>query len=709
MKKLAYFIVALAFFAACKPIQKQETEQRLMYPKTKKVDTVDTYFGTQVADPYRWLENDRSEETKKWVITENKLTQDYLNKIPFRQKIVDRLKKLWNYEKFSAPFKKAGRYFFYKNDGLQNQSVLYYQNGLKDSAKVLIDPNKLSDNGTAALSTISISKDGKYVAYAVAYGGSDWNEIYVRNIETGENTKDHLKWVKFSGIAWFKDGFFYGRYDKPTGSTLSSRNTSQKIYYHQVGTEQSADKLIYKNPENLQRFYSPTVTEDKQFLILYESESTSGNNLLIKNLAFKKAKFVKLDNSFKADFSVIDHKNSQFFILTNYEAPKYRLVVLPENKIELSALKDLITEKEDVLSGADIAGQHLIVEYMHDAQSKVYFYTLKGEQQSELELPGIGSVSGISANKDDNFMFYSFTSFTEPPTIYKYSYASKKSEIFKQPQLDFHPNNYETKQVFYKSKDGTKIPMFITYKKGLKLDGSNPTLLYAYGGFNISLMPSFRIRRLIWLENGYVFAQPNLRGGGEYGEEWHKAGTKLHKQNVFDDFIAAAEYLITNKYTNQKKLTIHGGSNGGLLIGAVTNQRPDLFAVALPAVGVMDMLRYHKFTIGWAWASDYGTSEDSKKMFDYLYSYSPVQNVKANIDYPAILATTGDHDDRVVPAHSFKYIASLQAKYKGTNPVLIRIETMAGHGAGKPTDKQIQEIADIWSFAFYNMGITPKY
>ena len=698
--------MGIAFiFASCKPIAKK---QSMKYPPTKKVDTTDIYFGTKVADPYRWLEDNRSEETKAWVKAENKVTQDYLSKIPMREKIEKRLQKLWNYEKYSSPFKKAGKYFFYKNDGLQNQSVLYVQNSLSDSSKVLLDPNKLSEQGTAALSTVSISDDGKYIAYAVAFGGSDWNEIFVKNIETGELLSDHLKWVKFSGIAWYKNGFFYGRYAKPEGSALSSKNSSQKIYYHQLASEQNTDKLYFESGDEAQRFYSPQTTDDKEFLVLYESESTSGNNLIIKNLKTN-TDFVKLDAGFKADFSVIAHKNKQFYILTNYNSPKYKVVTLPDNKIELSALKDLIPECEDVISGVEMTDKNLVVEFMHDAQSKLVLYSLNGEKENEIKLLGIGSVSNINIGKDDDFMFYTFTSFIYPPTIFKYNFSTKENEVYRQPKLDFNPADYETKQVFYKSKDGTKIPMFITHKKGLKLDGNTPTLLYAYGGFNISLTPSFKIRRLIWLENGYVFAQPNLRGGGEYGEEWHKAGIKMHKQNVFDDFIAAAEYLIDNKYTNPKKLTIHGGSNGGLLIGAVTNQRPDLFAVALPAVGVMDMLRYHKFTIGWAWASDYGTSADSKEMFNYLYAYSPVHNVKEGVKYPAILVTTGDHDDRVVPAHSFKYMANLQAKYKGSNPVLIRIESMAGHGAGKPTEKQIQEIADIWSFAFKNMNVEPNY
>jgi len=705
MRKIVFILGIAIILASCKPIAKKET---MKYPPTKKVDTTDIYFGTKVADPYRWLEDDRSEETKAWVKAENKLTQDYLSKIPMRKKIVKRLQKLWNYEKYSSPFKKAGKYFFYKNDGLQNQSVLYVQNSLSDSAKVLLDPNKLSEQGTAALSSVSISDDGKFVAYAVAFGGSDWNEIFIKNIETGELLGDHLKWVKFSSIAWYKNGFFYGRYAEPKGSALSSKNSSQKIYYHQLASKQSTDKLYFESTEDAQRFYSPQTTDDKEFLVLYESESTSGNNLLIKNLKTNKA-FVKLDAGFNADFSVIAHKNQQFYILTNYNSPKYKVVTMPDNKIELSALKDLIPESEDVISGVELSDKNLVVEFMHDAQSKLVLYSLTGEKEKEIKLPGIGSVSNINIGKGDDFMFYTFTSFIYPPTIFKYSFSSEKNEIYHQPKLDFNPADYETKQVFYKSKDGTEIPMFITHKKGLKLDGNTPTLLYAYGGFNISLTPSFKIRRLIWLENGYVFAQANLRGGGEYGEKWHKAGIKMKKQNVFDDFIAAAEYLIDNKYTNTKKLTIHGGSNGGLLIGAVTNQRPDLFAVALPAVGVMDMLRYHKFTIGWAWASDYGTSADSKEMFNYLYAYSPVHNVKKGIKYPAILVTTGDHDDRVVPAHSFKYIANLQEKYNGNNPVLIRIETMAGHGAGKPTEKQIQEIADIWSFAFKNMNVEPKY
>ena len=705
MKKLFYFLIAVTFFAACKPVAKK---QSYMYPETKKVDTADVYFGTTVEDPYRWLEDDMSGETKTWVDEQNKVTNNFLAQIPFRDKIADRLKTLWNYEKFSAPFKKAGRYFYTKNDGLQNQSVLYYQNSLEDSAIVLIDPNKLSETGTTALSGTSVSDDGKYIAYSISIGGSDWNEIFVKDIETGQDLNDHLKWIKFSSMAWYKDGFFYGRYEKPTGSALSSKNTSQKIYYHKLNTAQSEDELVFENTDNQQRFYSPQVTNDKQFLILYEAESTSGNNLLIKNLTVENAEFVKLDNEFKSDFSVVDHIDGKFYILTNFGAPKYKLVTLEDTKFETSAFTDVLAQKKDVLTGADLVQGKIIAEYMHDAHSILELYNYDGQFDKKIELPGIGSVSQIRSNKTDSFIFYAFTSFTRPTTIFKYSLEDGTNEVYKQPTLDFNPDDYETKQIFYPSRDGTEIPMFITLKKGVELNGELPTLLYAYGGFNISLTPSFSLKRIIWLENGYVYAQPNIRGGGEYGEKWHKAGTLLQKQNVFDDFIAAAEYLISEKYTNSSKLTINGGSNGGLLIGAVANQRPELFAVGLPAVGVMDMLRYHKFTIGWAWASDYGTSADSIQ-FENLYKYSPVHNVKSHTEYPAMLVTTGDHDDRVVPAHSFKYIATLQEKYEGEKPVMIRIETMAGHGAGKPTEKQIQEIADTWSFAFINMGVTPKY
>jgi prolyl oligopeptidase len=705
MKKIAFLMISVTLLAACKPIGKKES---FMYPETKKVDTLDVYFGTEVSDPYRWLEDDMSEETKAWVVEQNKVTNTYLAQIPFREKIAQRLTTLWNFEKFTAPVKKADKYFFTKNDGLQNQSVLYYQKNLEDSAIVLIDPNKLSEEGTTALSGSSVSEDGKFIAYSIAKGGSDWNEIFVKDIESGADLADHLKWVKFSGMAWYKDGFFYGRYEEPQGSALSAKNTSQKIYYHKVNTPQSQDELIFEDKEGKQRFYSPQVTTDGKYLVIYESESTSGNNLLIKDLTNSNAQFVTLGNGFKSDFSVIDHKDGKFYILTNYEAPKYKLVSLAAEKNNLSDFKTVLAEKDDVLAGLEIVQGKIIAAYMHHAQSKLEMFAIDGNFLKTIELPGIGSVSQLSVNETDNYIFYAFTSFIRPQTIFKYSLVDGKTDIYKQPKLDFNPDDYETQQVFYNSKDGTKVPMFITMKKGTQLNGNNPTLLYSYGGFNISLTPSFSLSRLIWLENGYIYAQPNIRGGGEYGEEWHKAGTLLQKQNVFDDFIAAAQYLISNKYTNSTRITIHGGSNGGLLVGAVTNQRPDLFAVAIPAVGVMDMLRYHKFTIGWAWASDYGTSEDSTN-FNNLYKYSPVHTVREKIQYPAVLVTTGDHDDRVVPAHSFKYIAELQSKYKGNNPVMIRIETMAGHGAGKPTEKQIQEIADMWAFAFQNMNVVPKY
>ncbi len=699
MKKLlfVFFVIGIA---SC-----NNQPKRLNYPVAKKVDTVDTYFGTKVADPYRWLEDDNSQETGEWVKAENKVTNDYLSQIPYRDTIKKRLQELWNYPKLSAPFKESNHYFYFKNNGLQNQSVLYIQDDLNKEAKVLLDPNKLSDDGTVALAGLDVSKDGKYLAYSIARSGSDWNEIFVRDIKTGKDLKDHLKWVKFSGISFYKDGFYYSRYDEPKqGSELTKSNKFQKVFYHIVGNDQSKDKLIYQDTENPKRMFGASVSENEKFLYLYESEVGDGNALYYKDLTKKNSKFIKLADGFDYQYGVVDDIDNHLLVRTNFEAPKYKLISID---LKTDKRKDIIPEKENVLRRCSLVGGKIVVSYMKDAHSKVEVYNTAGTFDYELKLPGLGTSGGIRGKKDESIGFYVFTSFTTPSVVYKYDFNTKKSEIYSKPKVDFDSDDFVTEQVFYESKDSTKIPMFLFYKKGIKLDGNNPTLLYGYGGFNISLTPYFSARRIFWIENGGIFAVVNLRGGGEYGKEWHEQGMKLNKQNVFDDCIAAAEYFIKNKYTSSQKLALKGGSNGGLLVGAVINQRPDLFRVAIPEVGVMDMLRYHKFTIGWSWASDYGTSDDSIQ-FNNLIKISPLQNIKENVEYPAVMVTTADHDDRVVPAHSFKYMATLQEKYKGNNPVLIRIETKAGHGGGMPTSKQIDEYTDIWSFIFYNMGITPK-
>ncbi len=676
-------------------------------PVTKKVDVKDTYFGTVVEDPYRWLEDDNSAETADWVKMQNQTTFAYLENLPYRNQIKSRLTELWDYPKYGIPFKEAGKYFFYKNNGLQNQSVLYTTNDLAAEPKVLLDPNTLSDDGTAALSGIEISNDGKYLIYQVARSGSDWNEIFVKNIDTGEMLPDHLTWIKFSGISWYNDGFFYSAYDKPApGQELSKANEFQKVYFHKLGTDQSSDQLIVSDKTNPRRMFGAGVTEDKRFLLILKSQETSGNALDIKDLGKDNSSFVSLMDRYEYDFTPVDNIGDNLYIRTNYKAPRYRLIRINVNKPEEANWVDIIPEKEDVLESARLIAGKIVANYMTDARSKVEVYSGEGGFEHEVQLPGIGSVSAFSGKKDENIAFYSYTSFNTPGEIYQYDFATRKSTLHFRPEVKFTPEDYEIKQEFYASKDGTKVPMFIVHKKGLVLNGNNPTLLYAYGGFNISLTPSFSAARVAFLEKGGVFAMPNLRGGGEYGEEWHKAGTKMQKQNVFDDFIAAAEYLISRKYTSKDKLAIQGGSNGGLLVGAVTNQRPELFKVALPQVGVMDMLRFHKFTIGWAWAGDYGTSADSQEMFKYLYNYSPYHTIRKGTAYPAVLASTADHDDRVVPAHTFKYMARLQEYGAGNKlPLLVRIDTKAGHGAGKPTAKLIEEYADIWSFVFYHLGM----
>jgi len=684
----------------------QGITQEIKYPESRKTNVTDGYFGTTVADPYRWLEDDKSEETAKWVEAQNKVTEDYLSQIPFRESIHKRLTQLWNYPRYGVPFKEVNHYFFFKNDGIQNQSVLYIQDSLKGTPRVFLDPNKLSPDGTVALGSYSVSKDGKYFAYAVATAGSDWNEIQVMETATGKKLEDKIEWVKFSGISWRGDGFYYSRYDKPTGGKeLSSRNEFHKVYYHKLGQPQSNDILIYSSREFPLRNYGATVTEDENYLILSESQSTSGNSLYIKDLV-KETDYIKIADGFKYEYNVVHNEGNTFYIMTNDGAPRNKVVAVSLDKPQPENWKVIIHEKQEVLQEVHVTGGKFVTVYMKDATSHAYVTDLTGKLLNEIALPGIGTLAGFNSKKDDPVAFYSFTSFTFPSTIYRYHINTNKSEVLFESELDFDADSYISKQVFYTSKDGTKIPMFLVYRSDLKLDGTNPVYLYGYGGFNVSLTPSFSASRLVFLENGGIFAMANLRGGGEYGEEWHDAGTKLRKQNVFDDFIAAAEYLIKENYTSPKKIAIAGGSNGGLLVGACMTQRPELFGVALPAVGVMDMLRFHKFTIGWAWTEDYGSS-DNEEEFKYLLGYSPLHNLRKGTCYPPTLITTADHDDRVVPAHSFKFAATLQEMQSCNNPALIRIETKAGHGAGKPISKLIEEAADVWSFVLYNLNIKP--
>lgn len=686
------------------------SKSALTYPKAMKMDTADDYFGTQVADPYRWLENDTSQATAAWVEAENKVTFDYLSKIPFRNALKERLTKLANYEKVGVPFKKNGKYYFYKNDGLQNQSILYVQDSLDGEARVVLDPNKLSDDGTVALTGISFSKDGKYMAYLIARNGSDWKEIFVKDLTSGEVTDDHIQWAKSTGASWQGDGFYYSAYDAPAeGKEYSNANENHKIYYHKIGEPQSRDQLIYQNPQYPKRFYTASVSEDERLLFIYESGAGLGAALYMKDLSKPNSSIMQMASNLDYDYNPIAVIGDKIYFLTNHGAPKYRVMTADIKSPKIENWKELIPEQKFVLDGAEVIGGKLFLTYNKDASNHAYIYSLEGKEEKEIKLPTLGTVN-FSGDKDDKEVFYGFTSFTFPSSIFKYDMDKNESTLYRAPKVDFNPEDFVTEQVFYPSKDGTKIPMFLTYKKGLKKDGTNPVFLYGYGGFNINLNPGFTTNRLPFLENGGIYAQANLRGGGEYGEDWHLAGTKMNKQNVFDDFISAAEYLIKENYTNKSKVAIVGGSNGGLLVGACVNQRPDLFAVAIPQVGVMDMLRYHKFTIGWNWASDYGTSEDSKEMFEYLHAYSPLHTIKNDgTPYPAIMVTTADHDDRVVPAHSFKYAATLQAANTGDKPKLIRIDSKAGHGAGKPISKVLDEQTDIYSFIMYNMGMTPKF
>jgi prolyl oligopeptidase len=678
--------------------------QKISYPKTNQVEHVDEYHGTKVRDPYRWLEDDRSEETAAWVKAQNAVTFEYLDRIPFRGKIFTDLEKAYNYPKYSAPAKKGDFFYFYKNDGLQNQAVLYRQQGLNGKPEVVLDPNKLSADGTTRLTVFSLSKSGGHAVLGFSKGGSDWQEYQVMDMKTLQMLPDKVEWVKVSGAAWQGNGFYYSSYPKPEGSALAAKNENHQVFYHQVGTTQSADKLIYEDPANGQRFHTVSTTEDEQFAVLYVSDrgkGKDGNGLWV--LKKGETKFTPIKEEITDfSFSVVENTADGFLIETNENAPNGKVL---HYDTQSKNWKPFLPEKPEPLQGAGTAGGKLFASYSKDVTSRVYVYDLKGKFENEVQLPGLGTVSGFGGEKEDSFVFYTYTSFNYPPTIFRYDINSRKSTVFREPEVSFKPGDYETKQVFYPSKDGTKIPAFITYKKGLKLDGSNPTILYGYGGFNISLTPAFSPTRIPFLDQGGVFVQANLRGGSEYGEKWHEQGMKLKKQNVFDDFIAAAEFLIREKYTSPGRLAIQGGSNGGLLVGAVMNQRPELFKVAFPAVGVMDMLRFHKFTIGWNWIADYGSSDNADE-FKMLYGYSPLHNIKSGVNYPATMITTADHDDRVVPAHSFKYAAELQAKAgaSSTNPLLIRIDTNSGHGASN-TKKALETQADIYAFLFYNMGL----
>lgn len=707
MKKIMLPTLLALTLIACKENSK-EVSSNLEYPETKKGEVVDTYFGTDVADPYRWLEDDRSKETEDWVKAQNKVTFDYLDKIPYRKDLEERLKELWNYEKVSAPFVRGDYTYFYKNDGLQNQSVLYrFKNDQDaDEAEVFLDPNTFSKEGTTSLDALSFTEDGKLAAYTISEGGSDWRKLIVLDTETKEKVGDTLVDIKFSGVSWKgNEGFYYSSYDKPEGSELSEKTDQHKLYYHKLDTPQQEDEVVFgATDEEKHRYVSGYVTKDNNYLVVSASISTSGNKLFIKDLNKPESDFITIMATDESDTGILDNEGSKLYLVTNLDAPNIRVVTADISNPTPEHWEDFIPETENVLN-VSTAGKYFFANYMIDATSSVKQYDRDAKLVREIELPGVGTASGFGAKKEETELYYSFANYITPGSIYKLDLESGDSELYYEPKIDFNSDNFESKQVFYTSKDGTKVPMIITYKKGIELDGTNPTILYGYGGFNISLTPSFSVANAVWMENGGVYAVANLRGGGEYGKEWHKAGTQLQKQNVFDDFIAAAEYLIDKGYTSSDYLAINGGSNGGLLVGATMTQRPDLMKVALPAVGVLDMLRYHTFTAGAGWAYDYGTAEDSEEMFEYLKGYSPVHNVKEGVSYPATMVTTGDHDDRVVPAHSFKFAAELQDKQVGDNPVLIRIEVDAGHGAGTPVSKTIKQKADEFAFALYNMGI----
>ena len=701
MKKL----VSSIFIASVILSQSVNAQNKTMnYPQTAKKEVVDTYFNNKIADPYRWLEDDRSAETAAWVTAQNNVTFAYLDQIPYRDQLKKQLTEKWNYEKIGAPFVEGDFTYYYKNDGLQNQSVLYRKDK-SGKEEIFLDPNTFSKDGTTSLADVSFTEDGSLVAYAISEGGSDWRKIIVLNAKDKSVIGETLIDVKFSGISWYKnEGFYYSSYDKPTGSELSAKTDQHKLYYHKLGTSQKTDQLVF-GEKYKRRYVSGYVTNDQKYLVVTAANATSGNELYIQDLTKANSQIQTIVTGFDNDYSIIDSKDGKLYIETNLKAPNKKLMVVDAVKvINLSAWQDLILESDNVLDLSK-AGGYFFARYMKDAVSVVEQFDYSGKFIRKIQLPGLGTASGFGGKKDAKDLYYSFTNYITPGTIYKMNIVAGTSEVYQQPKVKFNPSDYESKQVFYASKDGTQVPMMITYKKGTKLDGTNPTMLYAYGGFNVSLTPSFSVANAVWLENGGVYAVANLRGGGEYGKKWHDAGTKMQKQNVFDDFIAAAEYLIKEKYTSSEKLAIRGGSNGGLLVGATMTQRPDLMKVALPAVGVLDMLRYHTFTAGAGWAYDYGTAEDSKEMFNYLKGYSPVHSVKAGVSYPATMVTTGDHDDRVVPAHSFKFAAELQDKNAGNNPMLIRIDVNAGHGAGKSVQQTISENADIQAFTLWNMGI----
>jgi prolyl oligopeptidase len=685
----------------------QTSSSPLVYPQARRSDQVDDYHGTKVADPYRWLEDTDSAETHSWVEAENKLTFGYLEQIPYRQAIRDRLTKLWNYERFTVPHQEGGRYFFQHNNGLQNQNVLLVAESLNAEPRVLLDPNTLSSDGTVALAGDAVSDDGKLMAYALAASGSDWNEWHIRDVDTGKDLPDDLKWVKFSGASWTKDnkGFYYSRYDEPKGAALREANYFHKLYYHRLGTAQSDDKLIYERPDNKELGFAGNVTDDGHYLVITVWQGTSPKNrLYYKDLTQPDSQVVRLLDDFDAQYIFIDNDGPIFWFQTDLDAPRGRVIAIDTRHPERTNWKTVVPQGADKLQFANVVDNSFFLGYLKDARTEVRVHDLSGALLRNVDLPGIGTAAGFGGKRKDKETFYAFTSFISPTTVYRYDRQATRSVVFRQPKVDFDATRYETKQIFYTSKDGTRVPMFLTYKKGLTLDGENPVLLYAYGGFDIDLTPTFSVPNAVWLEMGGIYAQPNLRGGGEYGEQWHQAGMKLKKQNVFDDFIAAAEWLIANKYTSTPKLAIRGGSNGGLLVGACLTQRPDLFGATLPEVGVMDMLRFHKFTIGWAWTSDYGSSDDPEE-FKALYAYSPLHNLKPGTKYPPTLIATSDHDDRVVPGHSFKFAATMQADQAGPAPVLIRIETKAGHGAGKSITKLIDETADTWSFVAHNLNM----
>ncbi|MCB9235001.1 MAG: S9 family peptidase [Bacteroidia bacterium] len=709
MKNLYLLLIMLWLFAACKP-GAQPQQEPLKYPETAKGDVTDDYFGTQVADPYRWLENPDTQTVRDWINAQNEVSFGYLEKIPYRETLRKRLEKVWNYPKYGAPFKKGDHYFFSKNDGLQPQSVLYIQESLESEPHVFLDPNTFSADGTTSLSAFSVSRDGKFAVYGTSEGGSDWNDFYVVDVPSGEKRSDHLKHIKFSGVAWEGNGFYYGRFAAPEeGQELASLNENKKIYYHKLGDDQSKDVLVYEDPAHPKRGIYAQTTEDERFLILYFNEgATNDNGFSIKDLSDPKSKFVPVIENFDNSYSIIDNEGDELFVITNLDAPRKKLMAIDAKNPAPANWKTIIPEQEKVLSEVSLVGGKIVAVYLEDASSHMYTYNLDGTGEQEVELPGVGTVGGVVGKKDSPEAFYVFTSYVYPTTIYRFDTDKNESTVFRKSEIDYDPEKYETVLEFYKSKDGTKIPLFISMKKGLKLDGKNPTMLYGYGGFNVNILPGFRTANTVFMEEGGIYAVAVLRGGGEYGEDWHKDGMLMKKQNVFDDFIAAGEYLIEKKYTSKDYLAIHGRSNGGLLVGAVMCQRPDLFKVALPGVGVMDMLRYHKFTIGHAWVVEYGSSEANEAEFKNLYAYSPLHNLKDGTSYPATMTVTADHDDRVVPAHSFKWAARLQEAQAGNAPVIIRIETQAGHGAGKPTNMVIEEWADIWAFMFYNMGIDVK-